>query len=148
MIDSIQIVIDANPGSPEADKLEDIVAKLAVASAEFSKMPPENIVAVRNLEAAVGDLQAAIDAGLVNPAQGNGWQNEIVALALAVANIAINLALIRAGAPPVPVPIPVDIVEAQKSVVVGIGFFDLFKFLEAIKEFLEALEKAEAFNPA
>ena len=68
-IDELQDVVDNNPGPPLADKAEDAIEKLLNASLEYYKAPPDYVAAAGSLAGAAGDLQAAIDAGLFDPAQ-------------------------------------------------------------------------------
>ena len=48
--DVLQDIVDANPGTPTADKLDDVIAKLQTALDELNKEPPDNQASVGNIE--------------------------------------------------------------------------------------------------
>ena len=66
-IDELQEIVDANPGTPLEDKLEDAIEKLETSVVEHAK--PDYFATIGALGVATGDLQAAIDAGLYDPEQ-------------------------------------------------------------------------------
>jgi len=80
LIDELQYIVDLNPGTAVADKIEDVVAKAQTAMIELKKSPPDYPAALGNLDGAKGDLQAAIDSRLINSKQGSQFKNEIVSI--------------------------------------------------------------------
>ena len=66
-IDELQAVVDADPGSPLADKAEDALQKLENGLNEYDS--PDYVAAMGSFEGAAGDLQDAVDAGLFDPVQ-------------------------------------------------------------------------------
>ena len=67
VLQALQSIVDANPGTPLADKIEDVVAKVQTALDELNKIPPDIPAALGNIEGALGDLDAAKE---IDPAQG------------------------------------------------------------------------------
>ena len=67
VLEDVQGLVDANPGTPLADKAEDVAGKLSAALAELAKTPPDGAAAIGNLEGAVGDLEAMGKDGLLDP---------------------------------------------------------------------------------
>ena len=63
-------LVNNNIDTPIADKAEDVRNKLLTAVDELSKSPPDISSAQGNIEGAEGDLQAMIDDGLIDPANG------------------------------------------------------------------------------
>ncbi len=71
VIVKLQGIVDDNPGSPVADKVEDAAAKANTALGELEKTPSDNQAAAGNIEGAIGDLEAAVTDGLLDPGHGN-----------------------------------------------------------------------------
>ena len=71
VIVKLQGIVDDNPGSPVADKVEDAAAKANTALGELKKTPSDNQAAAGNIEGAIGDLEAAVADGLLDPGYGN-----------------------------------------------------------------------------
>ena len=61
--------------TPIADKAEDVRNKLLTSLSELAKSPPDIPAAQGNIEGAQGDLQAMIDDGLIDPADGLALMN-------------------------------------------------------------------------
>jgi hypothetical protein len=80
LIYELQYIVDTNPGTAVADKVEDVVAKARTAIIELKKSPPDYPAAFGNLEGAMGDLQAAIKDRLLDDKPGAQLKNEIVAI--------------------------------------------------------------------
>ena len=80
VIAELQGIVDNNPGSPLADKVEDAAAKAATALEELSKTPPDSQAAAGNLEGAIVDLEAAVADGLLDPGHGNQLINQLAAI--------------------------------------------------------------------
>jgi hypothetical protein len=71
VIVKLQGIVNDNPGSPVADKVEDAAAKANTALGELEKTPSDNQAAAGNIEGAIGDLEAAVADGLLDPGHGN-----------------------------------------------------------------------------
>ena len=67
----LQDIVENNPGTPLADKVGNAAASLQTAAEELDKTPPDGQAAVGNIEGAVGDVQAAVDDGLLDATQGS-----------------------------------------------------------------------------
>ena len=87
--DSLQVVIDANPGSPVADKVGDALAKIQSALTKIAATPPDN-------QGAMGDLEAAVSEGL-DPVEGASLMDQTVGIGRVVAETAIADAIARGG---------------------------------------------------
>ena len=66
----LQEIIDNNQGTPLEDKIEDVLEKVNTAYEEIMKDPPDYQATLGNLEGAVGDLEAAVKDGLLDPDDG------------------------------------------------------------------------------
>ncbi len=73
----LNTIIQANPNTPLADKTEDGLATVLTAIEELEKTPPDNQAAVGNIEGAVGDLEAAVQDGLLGSATGNDLMDRL-----------------------------------------------------------------------
>ena len=60
LIDCLLAIVEANSGTPLADKLEDAIGYLLDALVKL-ETPPDNQAAVGDIEGAVGDLDDAVD---------------------------------------------------------------------------------------
>ena len=95
----IREIVEDDPGTPMADKLEDAIAKLETAFAELTKTPPDNQAALGTIEGAVGDLEAAVNDGLLDPDEGARLMNRLAGIARRMAVNAWNEAMARTGDP-------------------------------------------------
>ena len=68
-------LVKKNLDTPIADKAEDVRNKLLTSLSELTKSPPDIPAAQGNIEGAQGDLQAMIDDGLIDPADGLALMN-------------------------------------------------------------------------
>jgi len=140
---SLQEIIDSNPGSELADKVEDALAGVQSASMELAKTPPDNQAAVGNIEGAVGDLQAVIDAGLLDPEQGTLLMDQLSGITRQLALIAINQAIGQAGDPD-------KIAEFEQALAKGdslrmsAAFEDCGCYKDTVNEYKDALATAES----
>ena len=91
-----QIVLD-NSGTPLADKVEDALANAQTALDELTKTPPDNQAALGNIEGAVGDLEAAVKDGLLDPVEGTQLMDEFTAIARQLVVEALNQAIASNG---------------------------------------------------
>lgn len=73
-------IVDDNPGSPVADKVEDAAAKANTALGELEKTPRDNQAAAGNIEGAIGDLEAAVADGLLDPGNGNRLIDQLASI--------------------------------------------------------------------
>lgn len=133
---SVQAIIDANPGSELADKMEDVLAKLNTAKEELAKNPPDNQAAAGALEGAVGDLEAAIDAGLLGSSEGEALINDILDIARDFAEGAIQAAINRGGDAD-------KIAEAQQKLAEGDTLRSQGDYKDAAARYKDAISIAE-----
>ncbi len=138
LIAAVQTILDANPNTPLADKLEDALAKLQTALAELeNKTPPDNQAAVGNIEGAVGDIQAAVDEGLLDPDTGAQLMDELAGIARLLASTALDEATAQGGD-------PVVLDAAQLDLDDGDALRASGAFKDAVSEYKDALAKAES----
>jgi hypothetical protein len=133
--DELQAILDANPGTSLADKVEDVLAKVQSATAELSKSPPDLQAVLGNIEGAVGDLEAAVKEGL-DGAQGLHLSNLLSASARQFASGAINEAVAQNGDRG-------KIRDAQRSLAEGDSLRASGKFKDAVSKYKDALSKAQ-----
>ena len=134
VIDKLNDIINDNPGTSLADKLEDAVAKLQTALDELNKTSPDNQAATGNIEGAIGDIQAAVDSGDLAAAEGNPLMDQLAGIAEQLASDAIDAA---AGG---------DVVKISDAVQLrDVG--DLLRasgdYKDAVNKYKDALSKAE-----
>ena len=134
----LQEITDDNPGTPLADKIEDALAKAKTACDELNKTPPDNPAAVGNIEGAVGDLEQAVLAGLLDPTLGTQLMDEFAEVAQQLALTAIDEAIARGGNTTI-------IAEAEQA----LGEGDVLRggsgvFKGAVNKYHDALAKAES----
>ena len=142
VIDQLDGIVQGAPGTPLADKLEDASAKVEVARDEFEKTPPDNQAGVATIEGAVGDLQAAVNDGLLDPVEGAQLMDQLAEIARVLAVEAINVGIAEGGDSDV-------IADAQQALDDGDALRalgqagDLAKFKDAVNKYKDALAKAE-----
>jgi len=148
VIDALQAIVDSNPGTPLADKVEDAKAQAQTALDELNKEPPDNQAAMGNIEGAVGDLEAAIG---LDPAQDPDVTNLTdqltgVARQLAVEALTQAQAILTCDNP---ITDPNVVCEAEDALAdgdvqrgLGASFFGAFK--DAVSLYKVALAKAES----
>lgn len=136
VIEDLDGIAQANPGTPVADKMNDAVAKLETAIEELEKDPPDNQAAVGNIEGAVGEIEAAVDEGL-NPAQGNPLMDQLAGVARQLAVGALDIANAEGGKLD-------EIADAQAALAEGDGLRTEGKFKDAVNKYKDALSKAES----
>ena len=139
-IDVLEAFIQTNPGTPLADKLDDAVAKLKTAQVELAKTPPDNQAAMGNLEGAVGDLESAVQDGLLTPGQGTRIMDALTEVARQLAVGALLVATAQGGDPS-------DISDAQQSLANGDVLRAAGAFKAAVAQYKDALSKAEGALP-
>ena len=136
--DELQACIDANPGdTPLADKLQDAKDKLIVALEELDKVPPDVQAALGNVEGSVGDIQAAVDDGLITAAKGNLLMDDLAEAAMVLADDAIDDAIARDGDEFV-----IDDAQALRNE--GNGLRASGQFKDAVAKYKDAVAKAES----
>ncbi len=145
-IELLVALIDANPGTPLADKLEDALASVETALDELNKEPPDNQAAVGNMEGAVGSIcDAVLDEGL-DPDQGTELMDKLAGVARQLAVEAIDEAIAAGGDQDA-------IDEAEATLVVGDALRELGNsgvceaFKDAVNAYKDALAKAEGALP-
>lgn len=138
--DELDIIINANPGSSLADKLEDAQDKLEVVLEELGKTPPDRQAALGNLEGAVGELEAAVNDGLLDPVLGSQLMDQLTEAARVLAVQAIDDAIAQGGDAG-------DISDAQQSLADGDSQRTNGEFKDAVSKYKDALSKAESALP-
>jgi tetratricopeptide (TPR) repeat protein len=136
IIKELEKIIEDNPDTPLADKMEDTQDKLNKAVEELEKSPPDNQAALGNMEGAVGDIQAAVDDGLLDPGEGNSLMDRLAAVARQMAVEAIEEAIEQDGDPD-------EIAEAQQLLTEADVLRDSGQYKDAIAKYKDALAKAE-----
>ena len=96
-IDELQAIIDAEVGTPLADKLGDAVASLETASEELNKEPPDSQAAVGNIEGAVGSICDAVSDEGLDPVEGAALMDNLAGIARQLAVDAIDEAIAVGG---------------------------------------------------
>ena len=135
-VEDLQSIVDANPGTPIADKVDDVISKSAVALYELGKTPPDIQAAVGNLEGAVGDLEAALNEGL-DPGAAINLMNELAGAARLLAQTALNDAIDADGKNS-------EIMEAEWALAEGDLLIDDGFFKDAVAQYKDAVSKAES----
>ena len=133
--DALQAVIDAYPGTPLADKLEDVLGKVQDALASIAATPPDNQAALGNLEGAIGDVESAVNEGL-DPAQAASFMDQVANIARVVAEGAIVGAITQGGHPD-------KISDAQQALAEGDTLRAAQAFKDAVAKYKDALAIAE-----
>ena len=139
----IHRIVADNPGTQLADKLEDAIAKLETAFADFFRTPPDNQAALGIIEGAVGDLVAAANDDPDQAAQLIDLMNELAGIAREIAVNAVNEAILRAGDPSA-------IADAQHYLADGDALRAsaakdaVYKYKDALSRYKDALAKAES----
>ena len=137
LIAKLQAIVNSNPGTALADKVEDAVAKLETAAAELAKTPPDNQAAVGNIEGAVGEIEAAVNLGLLGFDEGTEIMDQLAGVAQELAVQAILDAEARGGDSG-------DINDADEFLLAGDDLrFDSGLFKDAVNKYKDALAKAE-----
>ena len=136
----LQEIVDNNPGTPLADKVEDALAKAQTALEELNKTPPDNQAAAENIEGSVGDLEAALG---LDPAQDpavTDLMDQLASIARQLAADATSEAFAQGGD-------TAKINEAQQALANGDALRALGAFKDAVNKYKEALAKAESALP-
>lgn len=92
VVDEFQNIIDNNPGTPLADKVQGAQASAQTAINELNKTPPDNQAAAGNIEGAIGSLEDAIKDDGLDPVQGEQLINQLLDVSRQIAVNAINTA--------------------------------------------------------
>ncbi|MCK5547821.1 MAG: RHS repeat-associated core domain-containing protein, partial [Thermoplasmata archaeon] len=146
VIDALQEIVDTNPGSDLADKIEDTLDSARLALYEMTIPTPDNLKVLGNIEGIVGDIIAAVDDGLLDSSQGIALMDQLACIARTIAVKAIEYAIASGGDPD-------TITEAQEALDEGdelresglSGAYADFK--DAINAYKNALSKAESLIP-
>ena len=137
---TLNSIIDSNPGTPLADKVEDALATVQTALEELDKDPPDNQAAIGNLEGAVGDIQATVDDGLLTSSEGEDLMDPLTEIARSLAVDAIDQAIAVGGDQE-------KIDEAQLALDEGDALKASGDFKDAVNKYKDALAKAEGALP-
>jgi hypothetical protein len=138
----LQGIVDSNPDTDLADKIEDALGYMATACDALTQAPPDNQSAIGAIEGAVGDLQAAVDAGLLGAVQGRDLMDRLAGAARLLA--ADALAQAQAIALPDDATV---IAEAEQALADGDALRDSGAFKDAVNEYKDTLAKAESILP-
>ena len=134
----LQDIVESNPNTPLADKIEDARAKVEAAFDELAKAPPDNQAAIGNIEGAVGDLEAAVDAGLLDAVTGTQLMDDLSAIARLLAASALE-EVAYGGDPGV-------LDDAQAALADGDALRTDGAFKDAVGKYKDALAKAESLR--
>ena len=129
-------------GSSNSNKIEDALAKAQIAQSELNKTPTDNQAALGNIEGAVNDIQAAVDAGDLGAATGTQLMDDLVGISKQLAENAINTAIDE-----LPDSDAGKIDTANEKLAEGDGFRDEGKFKDAASKYKDALSEAEGALP-
>jgi hypothetical protein len=132
----LRALVRDNPGTPLASKLEDALDKLAKADIELAKTPPDRSAALNNIEDAVGDVEAAVEHGLLAAARGNTIMLLLADEARTLAKTAIGEAVARGGELS-------EIVDAERRLAEGDVHLAAGEYKQAVGRYRDALSKAE-----
>jgi hypothetical protein len=132
----LRALVRDNPGTPLASKLEDALDKLDKADVELAKTPPDLRAALNNIEDAVGDVEAAVEQGLLAAARGNTIMLLLAEEARSFAQTAIVEAIERSGEVS-------EIIEAEQRLSEGDEHLAADEYKRAVGRYRDALSKAE-----
>lgn len=124
------------PGTPLADKIDDALAKLGTARAELAKQPPDRQAALGALEGAAGDIEAAVQDGLLGAGQATPVLKQLAAVAHLLASTEIEEAVARGGR-------AAEIEKAQQALAAGEARESAGAYKDAINRYKDALAIAE-----
>ena len=136
----LEEIVDDNPGTPLADKVEDALAALNTALEELEADPPDNQAALGAIEGAVNDLEAAVSDGLLDPTEGAALMDSLSEIARTVAADAISNAVAQGGD-------PVALADASDALAAGDALRATEDFKDAVGQYKDALAKAEGSLP-
>jgi hypothetical protein len=132
----LRALLKDNPGTPLASKVEDALDKLAKADIELGKTPPDRRAALNNIEDAVGDVEAAVEHGLLAAARGNTIMLLLADEARTLAKTAIGEAVASAGELS-------EIADAERRFAEGDVHLAVGAYKQAVGRYRDALSKAE-----
>ena len=136
----LQAIVDENPNTELADKIEDALEKVEVVLEELYKLPPDYQAALGNLEGLVGDLEAALKDGLLDTGLGTHLLDEFVEVARRMAVDALNMAIAAGGDQD-------KIDKALEYLAEGVELWESGKWKDAVAAFKAALCEAESAMP-
>jgi hypothetical protein len=132
----LRALVRDNPGTPLASKVEDALDKLDKADVELAKTPPDLSAALNNIEDAVGDVEAAVEQGLLAATRGNTIMLLLAEEARSLAQTAIVEAIKRSGEVS-------EIIEAEERLREGDEHLAADEYKRAVGRYRDALSKAE-----
>ena len=136
LINDLSAIIQANPNTKLADKMEDVLGSAQTALTELNKTPADNQAAVGNMEGAVGDLEAAVKDGLLDTDTGNSLMDRFAGVARLLATAALKEAIARQGD-------KTKIAEAQDALADGDALRAAKAFKDAVSKYKDAVAIAE-----
>ena len=137
LILELQDIVDSNPGTPLADKVADALAKAETALDELEKSPADSQAALGNIEGAVGDLEAVVSDGLLDPGVGADLMDRFAEVARVLAAEAIDAAIAAGGDPG-------EIADAQQFRADGDSLRASQAFKDSINQYKVALVEAKS----
>jgi hypothetical protein len=132
----LRALVDDNPKTPLANKLEGALDKLEKADFELAKTPADREAALNNIEDAIGDVEAAVEQGLLAAARGNTIMLLLADEARSYAKVAIGEAIERGGELS-------KIVDAERRLAEGDVHLAAGAYKQAAGRYRDALSKAE-----
>jgi hypothetical protein len=137
LVGLVEEIVDQNPGTPLADKVEDGLAKLEEGFARLAGSPPARAAAVGAFEGAAGDFQDSIAAGLLPAGYGKGLLSRIAGVSRYQATSAASENACSAK-------VPSKLTEAAKYLAVGDSKRASGKIKDAVAAYRTAVELAAA----
>ena len=120
-----------------ADKIQDALTSAQTALVELNKIPTDNQAVAGNIEGAVGDLQAAVDDGLLDSTEGKNLMNQLTFASRILAILAINQGIGESCD-------AVVINDAQQALAEGDALASSANLKDAVAKYKDALAKAES----
>ena len=140
IIDNLEHIIICNPDTPVADKLEDALAKVQVALKELTKTPPDHAAAMGSIEGTVGDIEAAVEDGLLDPVLGTQLMDQLAGIANQLATGAMDQAIAQGCE----LTTNSALAGAVEALAEGDALRGLGAFTDAVKRYKEAVANAQS----
>jgi HYR domain len=136
LCDDLQSIVDAGPGSSLADKIEDALAACQAGLIKLAVAPPDRQSTAGAIEGAIGDVDAAVSAGL-STARGTQLMTGLCGVGRLLAQTAIDEATLRGASSE-------KIGEAMKLRDEGDAKRAASDYKDAAAKYKDALAKAES----
>lgn len=129
-------LLDAHPGTPLADKIEDARASIRSALDKLTRSPSDRQGATGEIEGAVNDIHAAVKKRLLARVTGNRLMDRLAVAARLLAEAALAEADAASGD-------PATLRKARRALAKGDALKALGAYKGAVKRYHDALSKAE-----